>query len=654
MARVFLSYSRQDSAKAKTLAGALERCGHEIWWDSQMHGGSRFASEIEAALKRSDAVVVLWSASSLQSAWVQDEAAEGRDTGRLVPVVIDGSQPPLGFRQFQAIDLSQWSGRHGAPPIKALDASIAAKAKQASPPEPPLAPSKALHPRALRRPTRMAVAAAAALLSLLVLAAGVYFFWLSPGRADAQSLRVRLGDFSTLSPEIPGAVPAVLREELLAALGTDAIIIASAGEAGKSKQSAAYSVNASVRKIADSLRFTIHLTDEQSGDALWTQTFNRPLGAMEMAPRQVAVAASQVLRCGLSGKAHHRGSLPDETLSLFLSFCQEYWADTVGNISDPMRGLDIARRIVASSPGFARGWSGRAVMANWAARKASPAAAADLRSEAEAAANSALAIDPLNSQAYEVLASLKPRNSAAREALHIKAVSVRPGDCGCEHVGYGGFLAGVGRLAEAVKAFERAQDMVPLSSSVNATLAESQFAAGREADARAIVKTALDVWPTDRQLHETVVRSALWTGRYDEALQSLDDPRTHFTDAERSAYSAVFGALKSRSAGATALAAAQLLHLATDAEVDRPLVIAGLAALGAHRDALRIAAQTMGASGSPAQFVLFEPPLAQARQLPEFAALANRIGLVRYWRESGRLPDFCRQADAPPLCRARR
>ena len=38
-------------------------------------------------------MVVLWSDASVESAWVQDEAAEGRDTGRLVPVTLGGVPP---------------------------------------------------------------------------------------------------------------------------------------------------------------------------------------------------------------------------------------------------------------------------------------------------------------------------------------------------------------------------------------------------------------------------------------------------------------------------------------------------------------------------------------------------------------------------------
>ncbi len=115
MARVFLSYSREDAASAQKLAAAVSGAGHEVWWDRQIHGGSRFATEIDRALKDAEAIVVLWSETSIRSAWVQDEAAEGRDTGRLIPLTFGGCKAPLGFRQFQSIDLGRWGGR-GRPP----------------------------------------------------------------------------------------------------------------------------------------------------------------------------------------------------------------------------------------------------------------------------------------------------------------------------------------------------------------------------------------------------------------------------------------------------------------------------------------------------------------------------------------------------------
>jgi len=118
VSRIFVSYARDDLDAARQLAEGMTQAGHEVWWDRHLHGGSRFAKEIDKALKNAEAVVVLWSEASLDSAWVQDEAAEGRDTGRLVPVAMGSAKPPLGFRQFHTIDLGSWNG-HGRP--EALD-----------------------------------------------------------------------------------------------------------------------------------------------------------------------------------------------------------------------------------------------------------------------------------------------------------------------------------------------------------------------------------------------------------------------------------------------------------------------------------------------------------------------------------------------------
>ena len=122
MKRVFLSYDRRDSGKAEAVALALEKAGHTVWWDRQIKGGSRFSKEIERALAEAEIVVVLWSAHSVESDWVRDEAAAGRDAGQLVPVTLDGSPPPLGFRQFQTIDLVQFERRGPAAFVPLLEA----------------------------------------------------------------------------------------------------------------------------------------------------------------------------------------------------------------------------------------------------------------------------------------------------------------------------------------------------------------------------------------------------------------------------------------------------------------------------------------------------------------------------------------------------
>jgi tetratricopeptide (TPR) repeat protein len=119
VAKIFLSYSRKDCDCAKALAVGLANSGHTVWWDKDISGGAKFATEIEQALGAAEIVIVLWSRDSISSPWVLDEAAEGRDTGRLVPIALDDCKPPLGFRQFQTIT---GEARPGAALKEVLDA----------------------------------------------------------------------------------------------------------------------------------------------------------------------------------------------------------------------------------------------------------------------------------------------------------------------------------------------------------------------------------------------------------------------------------------------------------------------------------------------------------------------------------------------------
>ena len=96
-----------------------------------IEGGAAFAKSIEAALENSNAVIVVWSAASVGSDWVLDEAAKGRDLRKLVPVTFDGTEAPLGFRQYQAIDLSHWRGDPRAPAIVSIVRAIRVATGQA-------------------------------------------------------------------------------------------------------------------------------------------------------------------------------------------------------------------------------------------------------------------------------------------------------------------------------------------------------------------------------------------------------------------------------------------------------------------------------------------------------------------------------------------
>jgi formylglycine-generating enzyme required for sulfatase activity len=124
MADVFFSYKREDRAAVARLVRLLEAEGIAVWWDPSIVPGERYAEVIHRALDEASCVVVGWSHHSVGSIWVQDEAGVGRDRGVLVPVSLDGVDPPLGFRQLQTVSLADWNGRPDDPRIRHFIAGV--------------------------------------------------------------------------------------------------------------------------------------------------------------------------------------------------------------------------------------------------------------------------------------------------------------------------------------------------------------------------------------------------------------------------------------------------------------------------------------------------------------------------------------------------
>lgn len=108
MSDIFVSYAREDEARIRPLVAAFEAEGWSVFWDRRIPAGSTWRSHIGAALQQAHCVVVAWSAHSVESQWVLEEADEGKARQVLVPVMLDAVTPPRGFREIQVADLSGW------------------------------------------------------------------------------------------------------------------------------------------------------------------------------------------------------------------------------------------------------------------------------------------------------------------------------------------------------------------------------------------------------------------------------------------------------------------------------------------------------------------------------------------------------------------
>jgi hypothetical protein len=120
VADVFLSYAREDRAKAEQIAIALGTAGYAVFWDVEIPPGTSWADYLAEKLTNSRAAIVLWSQTSTASQWVREEARLARDRGKLIPVMIDDAAPPFGFGEIQAANLAGWSGQIDHPQWRLL------------------------------------------------------------------------------------------------------------------------------------------------------------------------------------------------------------------------------------------------------------------------------------------------------------------------------------------------------------------------------------------------------------------------------------------------------------------------------------------------------------------------------------------------------
>ena len=336
MAKVFLSYAREDASAAKQLAECIGRAGHQVWWDRQIEGGSRFSAEIDRELKNSDAVVVIWTRASIESPWVQDEAAEGRDAGRLVPVILGTDKPPLGFRQFQSIDFGDWNGE-GDPP--ALDALIRAIAQKGGEPQSATSSGKPAEKVSERRQS-------ICVLPFMNMSGDPEQEYFSDGITE--DIITDLSKVSALSVVARNTAftfkaQSLDVKEVAQKLGVDHVL------------------EGSVRKAGNRVRITAQLIDGKAGDHHWADRYDRDLTDIFAIQDEISKAIVQALRVKLlpaEKKAiEQRGTSSVEAYNLYLLARQQLVGGSFGNPRRDEAIVRICQQATVIDPDYAEAWA---------------------------------------------------------------------------------------------------------------------------------------------------------------------------------------------------------------------------------------------------------------------------------------------------------
>ena len=340
MGEVFISYPREDTDRAKALSEAIGREHHEVWWDRHIQGGTRFVSEIDRALRDADVVIVLWSETSVNSAWVQDEAVEGRDFGRLLPVTLDSSKPSLGFRQYQAIDLT---GRTGAGEPAALGEILQAIAQTASAAG-EVAPV-ASAPAATKAEAEPQQKHSVCVLPFINMSGDAEQEYFSDGISEDI-----ITDLSKVS-----ALSVIARNTAFALKGQTVDVKAVAQSLGVS-----HVLEGSVRKAGDRVRISAQLIDGAKGDHVWADRYDRDLTDIFAIQDEISKAIVDALRLKLLPKEksaiEYRGTSSAEAYNLYLMARQHWISGFYGDVRKDEAIVRLCRQATALDPEYARAW----------------------------------------------------------------------------------------------------------------------------------------------------------------------------------------------------------------------------------------------------------------------------------------------------------
>ena len=649
MAGIFLSYARDNARCAKALASALEDAGHEVWWDRHLDSGEDFAAEIEAELGRADVVLVAWSKESVKSRWVRDEAAIGGDTGRLIPISIDGTPPPMGFRQFHTADLTGWTGskRDGrtAELLRSIERRVTGKASTAA------APGREIK-RRFAIPKRSLAWVFAALL-VLTIAAGA--FWLVPSRArrgPPSAPTIALLPFGQNSSD-PAVRELALQTRdslahMLSASGMPIKLVSAVPQSGSAPGD--YVMSGEMSGNADKVLATVRLEDSVQRVTVFSRRFEADRASIRSLPDRIGAQIAGSLGWAGALRMLDDRSRSDPTITAL--FFQQL--DLLG---DPLRSYQLARTIVLKTPNSSNAQMSVAFETAFALEELPPNQRAEAVTIARRAAERAQALDPDYGEVHIPWCLLHSEVRRIECEDHLRAGMRIDSDAPFVTFFLSALLSNVGRIDEAFDQARQSHVHDPYMPEKIARMIHMLEVTGDSEAATSLYRDGTRWWPEFPGLFRARASGITERGDF-EALLRFEREAGAEHQSGYQASSAFVAALKNKSTtglkpdcanGGWFFQVRCVMVLAKLGDLDAAFALAD--PLYPGRVGRNPAEQERIWLDKPSVISLefiTSPAAAPLRRDPRYLALAQRTGLLEYWR-SGRAPDFCRK-QPEPIC----
>jgi len=625
MPDIFLSYNREDQTTARRFAEAFQAAGFDVWWDTTLRAGEAYDEVTEAALNEARAVVVLWSPRSAASRWVRAEATQADRNKTLVPVTIEACKRPIMFELTQTADLSHWQGEPADKAWLALLEDVKRFVERGAF-EPQVTPAMATSP---------VVAASPAKLSICVLP-----FANMSNDADQEYFADGISEDIITDLSKVSALSVTSRNTAFTFKGKHVDLKQVARQLGVTNV-----LEGSVRKAGNRVRITAQLIAGASDDHVWAERYDRDLDDIFALQDEISEAVVTALKLKLfpeEKKAiEDRGTTNVEAYDLYLR------ARALARTYSPaeiLRAIEVYRQALALDPDFAPAWAGLARALSRAIVNAAGDRTQALKDREEAFSRAlALAPDAWSTQLSLAGQLTTQRAWTSAELAYARTRELAPASEPSVLSGLGYFLAEVGRSRESVGLVRSALRAEPLSLEASIIVQIMLDNVSEHAEAQAEYERSKDL-AGDRAIAEWWALKRCWW-RGDDAAR-VRQQFVRYLSYESLILPVFRDLVEALVDPAAALA---LIRSAHDdpayQDASRQSVLSSCAARYGDQDlALAAMRRSLFDLNSVTRLWIWEPTFAKLREDPRFKDVLRDLGLVDYWRSSGKCGDLVRPA----------
>jgi adenylate cyclase len=340
MADVFVSYSRSDKAKVAPLVAAIEARGWSVWWDPEIAPGEEFDRQIAAELRLAKAVLVVWTAASVESRWVRGEARVGAERGILVPVRFGIAELPIDVRAFHTTDFDDATAVAGSPQMQDLLRALETKMGLSSSGRP-----------APREPSPSPTASSSDRIAICVLP-----FANMSGDPEQEYFSDGITEDIITDLSKVSALAVTSRNSAFVFKGKHVEVPKVARELGVS-----HVLEGSVRKAGGRVRITAQLVAASSNDHVWAERYDRDLNDIFALQDEISQAIVKALQLKLLPEEkeaiEQRGTGNVEAYNLYLMARQLYVTGYEGDHRRAGAIIRLCTRATEIDPDYARGWA---------------------------------------------------------------------------------------------------------------------------------------------------------------------------------------------------------------------------------------------------------------------------------------------------------